>query len=255
METSAVKTSAITETGHAKNLSNFNAVVAAAGSFGSTFNPQRTELTVPEMDSLAGKCDKAIADVSLARASYKIALDARNSAFSPLNKKVTRIMNALKASSTTDNLDKSAREIVRKIQGVRARPKRTEEEKTADKEAGIVYDEVSASQMSYDNRASNFRELVQFLSSIPEYKPNEAEFKVESLKQYSDDLNAKNTAVVAAMVALNNARAARNDLMYKPVTGMVDIALDVKSYLKSVFGPTSLQFKKVSRLEFTKYKN
>jgi hypothetical protein len=56
-------------------------------------------------------------------------------------------------------------------------------------------------------------------------------------------------------MALNNSRAERNELMYKPVNGMVDVALDVKSYVKSIFGTSSLQFKKVSGLEFTKYKN
>jgi hypothetical protein len=109
--------------------------------------------------------------------------------------------------------------------------------------------------MSYDNRVNNFRELVQLLSTVPQYKPNEKELQIESLIQYSDDLKSKNAAVFAAMMTLNNARVARNDLMYKPVTGMVDIALDVKSYLKSIFGATSLQYKKVASLEFTKYKN
>lgn len=255
METSDVKTSAVTETGHAKNLSNFKAIIAAATSFGDTYNPQRIELTVPEISTLADKCESAISDVSLTKAAYKVALDARNSVFEILNKKTTRVINALKACSTTDHLDKSARELARKIQGSRAKQRRSEEEKKADHEAGIMYNEISASQMSYDSRAGHFAELVKFLSSIPQYKPNETEFQVESLKAYSDDLVIKNTAVVNTMVALNNARAARNDLMYKPVMGMVDLALDIKSYLKSVFGPSSLQYKKVGRLDFTKYKN
>ena len=38
-------------------------------------------------------------------------------------------MNALKATDTTEQVDKSARTLVRKIQGIRATPKMTEEEK------------------------------------------------------------------------------------------------------------------------------
>jgi hypothetical protein len=45
-------------------------------------------------------------------------------------------------------LDKSARELVRKIQGTRAKTKRTEEKKKAYTEAGIAYSEITVSQMS-----------------------------------------------------------------------------------------------------------
>lgn len=254
METS-VKVSAAAETGHSKNLANFKTVIVAAESFGDTFNPPNEELSVSGMQNLYERCDKAVLAVSLANAAYKNAVDARNSVFEPLNKFVTRLMNALKASSTTDRIEKNARELARKIQGVRANPRRTEEEKKADAEAGIVHNEISASHMSFDNRSANFRNFVEFMSSVPDYKPNEKEFQVESLRAKAAELKSKNEAVVAAMMAVNNARAVRNELMYKTGTGLADVAADVKSYIKSVFGPTSLQYKKVASLEFTKFKN
>lgn len=247
-----METAQVTETGHAKNLSNFESEITGAISFGEDFNPSKPELTVPEMQKLSSKCGTAILNVSKAKAAYKNALDARNTIFTALNKLCTRIINAMKASATTDHMDKNARELVRKIQGTRAKPRRTEEEKKADAEAGITYSEISASQMSYDSRANNLQELLQLLAGIPEYKPNEKDLQLESLNKYKDDLKTKNAAVFAAIMALNNARAVRNDLMYKPVTGMVDIALDVKSYIKSVFGPSSLQYKRIAGLEFTK---
>lgn len=247
-----MKTMSVTETGHAKNLDNFKTEISSAKSLGTAYNPSKKQLIIAEMESLSEECAAAILDVSTAKSEYKMALDARNSDFLPLNKLTTRLMNALKASATTDHLDKTAREFVRKIQGVRAKPKRTEEEKKADAEAGITYSENSSSQMSYDSRANNFQEFVQFLAGIPEYKPNEKELQVDSLKLMKDELKAVNSAVVAAMMKLNNARAHRNELMYKPVSGMVDVALDVKSYIKSVFGPSSLQYKKIAGLDFIK---
>lgn len=254
MEPTVERTTSVSETGHDKNLSNYKKVIINIISFGGTYLPVRPELTAPEMEKSYEKCEAAVIRVGAAKAAYKKALDARNTVFEPLNKLVTRVINALKASATTDHIDKSARELARKIQGIRATAKRSEEEKKADEEAGIKYNEVSASQLSYENRAGNFRNLVQLLGSIPEYHPNEIELQVKSLIAHSSDLNAKNVAVFEAMAVLNNARAERNDLMYKPVTGMVDIALDVKSYLKSVYGPTSLQYKKVAGLDFTRYK-
>ena len=44
---------------------------------------------------------------------------------------------------------------------------------------------------------------------------------------------------------LSNARISRNDILYKANTGLVDIALDTKTYIKSLYGATSPQYKQV----------
>jgi len=104
--------------------------------------------------------------------------------------------------------------------------------------------------MSYDNRLDNFDKLIQLLSSIPLYTPNEAELKVASLKNLYTDLKTKNTAVINAITPLSNARISRNETLYKADIGLVDTALDVKTYIKSLFGATSPQYKQISKLEF-----
>jgi len=88
------------------------------------------------------------------------------------------------------------------------------------------------------------------LSSIPQYNPNEEELKISTLTALHEDLKAKNTAVVETTTPLSNSRIARNEVMYKPLTGLVDIAFDSKVYIKSVFGLKSPQFKQVSKLSF-----
>ena len=62
-------------------------------------------------------------------------------------------------------------------------------------------------------------------------------------------------AILNAKIPLNNARISRNDTMYKENIGLVDVATDVKTYIKSVFGATSPQYKTVSILKFTNYSN
>ena len=104
--------------------------------------------------------------------------------------------------------------------------------------------------MSYDNRLDNLDKLIKLLASVALYTPNEAELKVTALTALYNDLKAKNAAVVAAITPLSNARISRNDILYKPNTGLVDIALDTKTYIKSLFGATSSQYKQVSKLEF-----
>ena len=96
--------------------------------------------------------------------------------------------------------------------------------------------------------------LVQLLTSIAAYTPNEADLKPAALSALFADMKTKNAAVLAASTPLNNLRIARNALLYTPGTGLVDIAHDTKKYVKSIYGPTSAQYKQVSPIKFTKIK-
>ena len=114
--------------------------------------------------------------------------------------------------------------------------------------------QVSASQMGFNDRIENFDKLITLLSSIPNYTPNEEELKIESLTAYLNDLKSKNAAVLPLEVQLSNARIVRNDIQDRPLTGLIDVALDSKVYIKSVFGASSPQYKQISKLAFVKRK-
>ena len=116
--------------------------------------------------------------------------------------------------------------------------------------AGQAVTEISSSHLSYESRLDNFDKLIKLLASVSLYTPNETDLKVSTLTSLYSDLLAKNAAVIAALAPLSNARIARNEVLYKTNTGLVDIAADTKTYIKSVFGATSQQYKQVSKLAF-----
>jgi len=242
------------ETGHAKNVANFEHLVSYCTGYGATFNPVKATIKLTALSTLLTNAKGAINAVNAALPAYSNAVSAREAAFEPLSKLITRIMNALKAADTTQQVDESAQTLVRKLQGRRASAKLTEEEKKAMAEQGKEQKEISSSQLSYDNRLDNFDKLIKLLTSITQYAPNEADLKVVALTTLLTDLKAKNTAVITATIPLSNARISRNDILYKELSGLVDIAQDVKSYVKSIFGATSPQYKQVSGLEFKRYK-
>ena len=241
------------ETGHAKNVANFEKLVAETSAFGTAFNPSKAALKLAELNTQLVTARAAVAAVNSAEPAYKNAVSARDAAFAPLGKLITRINNALKASDTTTQEDESALTLVRKLQGRRATAKKTEDEKKAAAAEGKEIVEISSSQMSFDSRLENFDRLIKLLSSIPAYTPNEADLKVEALTALYNDLKAKNMAVINAETPLSTARIARNEVLYKQNTGIVDISVDVKNYVKSVFGATSPQYKLISNLKFTSY--
>ena len=104
--------------------------------------------------------------------------------------------------------------------------------------------------MSYDSRLDSFDKLIKLLTSITLYAPNEADLKVTALTTLYNDLKTKNTAVLTATTPLSNARISRNDILYKENVGLIDIAFDTKTYIKSIYGATSPQYKQVSKLQF-----
>jgi hypothetical protein len=240
------------ETGHPINVANFELIVTDVTSYGATYNPSKASLKVAALSTLLTTSKNAVNAVSAAEPAHKLAKNARDAAFKPLSQLVTKVINALKATDTTVQVDETAQTLVRKLQGRRATPKKTEEQKKVAAEAGNEIVEISSSQMSFDNRIDNFDKLIKLLTSVSFYAPNEAELKVPALTAVLTDLKAKNLAVITVEVPLSNARIARNDVLYKPNLGMVDVALDVKTYVKSLFGATSPQYKKISKIKFTK---
>ena len=239
------------ETGHAKNVANFDELISFVTGYRESYNPSKATIKLDALKALSDHAKTSINAVSSMEPAYKSAVAAREVVFIPLSKLTTRIMNSIKATDTTVQVDENARTLVRKIQGVRATAKKTEDEKKALAEKGKEVVVISTSQMSYDNRLDNFFKLIQLLSSVPEYSPNEKELKIEHLNTILDDLKAKNAAVVESYIPLSNARIRRNDLLYKENTGLYDVAMDVKNYIKSVFGATSPQYKQVSKIKFT----
>ena len=239
-----------TETGHAKNVSNFESLISFVKGYGTTYNPTKDAIKVTALEAILVNSKQAIVGIDNALPAYTNAVSARESAFAPLGKLITRVNSAIKATDTTENVDESVKTLVRKLQGTRASAKISDEEKAALEAEGKEVNQISSSQMGYDNRLENFYKLIMLLKSIPQYNPNELEFKIATLTALYEDLKQKNSDVVDTTTPLSNARIARNNAMYKPLTGLVDCANDAKMYIKSVFGPSSPQYKQVSKLEF-----
>jgi len=238
------------ESSHAKNVANFESLISAINGLGAIYNPSKSSLAVGELTKLSKSADDTVNQVNYALGRYKLAVAARAKAFSPLSKLSTRIINALRASDTKQQVDDVAKSLVRKIQGQRATPKLSEEKKATLLAEGKVKKEVSSSQMGFDNRIDSLDKLIQLLGAISQYSPNEVELQLSTLETYYHTLKTTNNDVRELETQLSNARLLRNEILYKPNTGLVDTAIAVKMYLKSVFGTNNPKYKQISGLKF-----
>lgn len=240
----------INETGHAMNVANLFKLVTYCEAYGSRYNPSNPNLKIPYLRELGANSKSLSGVVNELLAPYNAAHNERALAFKPLSPLATRLLNAIKASTTNRKVDDNIKTYVRKIKGERASAKTV-----VVKVEGVVPtdapNEQSSSQLDFNNRLNNLDILIKQLAFIPQYAPNEQELQVGSLQNMYNDLSAKNNAAVDVQVKIDNARLNRNKVMYAPLTGLVDVALDVKTYVKSVFGPTSAEYKQISKLKFS----
>ncbi|MCY1720250.1 hypothetical protein OU798_07840 [Prolixibacteraceae bacterium Z1-6] len=240
------------ETGHAINVAHFNDLISFVTGYGTTYNPSNAALSLPALQTLATSAGNSIAAINVAVAPYNTAVAAREVMYAPLSKLVTRVMSFLKASGVSQQVYDSVNTVARKIKGGRASAKVAPAVPTGDETTAGEVKQVSASQMSYDSREENFAKFIQLLIAIPEYAPNEVELQTATLTELSTGLKEKNDAVINAEVPLSNARIQRNEVLYTSTTGLCDIALTVKNYIKAIFGATSPQYRQISKLTFKK---
>ena len=238
------------ETGHAKNVANFEELVTYAVSYNQEYNPSRESLRVDALQRLLVSAKHCLTDYNIALSPFKMAVAERETAFEPLNKFTTRLVNALKATDTSTQMDNTVQSIARKIKGERATPKKKVMAVQQGETADVIEKEISVAQTSYNNRLENFSKLFVQLQNIPQFKPNEVELQPKAIKAFYDNMVEKNNAARRTAVALSNARIARNKVLYEPITGMLDIAFDTKVYIKSLYGARSPQYKQVGGIQF-----
>jgi hypothetical protein len=240
------------ETGHHKNVSSFESLVSSAQGFGTNYNPSKTSLKLPALQTQLASVKLNITSVTNTSVAFNNAVNARQIAFNGIQKLSTRLVNALDVSNASDALVKDAKTVNAKVQGSKLTKADAGIAKTIDPNAPIVDTPktISSSQRSYDSLIEHFSKIIAILSTEPTYLPNENDLKVATLNTQLTNLKNVNSAVTNAYTTVSNARIARNLSLYNPTNGLCATAKEVKAYVKSVFGATSPQYKQISGLEF-----
>jgi hypothetical protein len=243
-----------TERGHAKNVATFEDLISFCIGYGTAYNPGNANITIA---GLQAKQASALADL-LAVKTTKQALDnatnEREILFADFRKFSTQIVSTLKSFSVTQQTIDDANVILRKIRGKRANGGKEKVKPGTEPPVGPDDNSISVSQQSYDSVIDHMGKLVELITAQPVYTPNEPTLTVAGLNTLLGNMQTSNTAVINATTAFSNARIARDKSIYDPVTGVVKYALEVKNYVKGLFGASSPQYKQVSKLQFVSRK-
>ena len=242
----------VNETGHAKNLANFQDLIAFCASY-PTYNPSSAALTVAGLNTKYTDARTALNGVIAAQTTFNNAVNVRMAAFEGLKPLATRVVSAFEACGAEAEKVKDAKSINKKLQGTRASKK--EDPAPVNPGDPVPADNtISASQQSYDQQMEHFARLINLLTTTAAYAPNETDINLTALATKLGQMQTTNSAVSTTYTAWSNSRIARNAELYDELTGLVATAISAKKYVKSVFGGSSPQYEQVNSLAFKTFK-
>jgi len=248
----------LNESSHMVNIENFSLLIEMVKEFDTLYVPVKTNLKIVNLEKLLNDAKNSMTKYRDAFNAFSVAIDVRQDLFNPIAKLTTRVLASFAVCDTEKSKINDLKSIVRKIQGIRVSPieKIIQEEINAqDKKndtAASQANTISASQMGYNNRLNSFLLLVSFLKGQPAYVPAETDINITGLTDYAKKLENSNNARMKAYALVNTTRTVRNKVMYASNIGLYDVAADVKKYVKSVFGATSREYLKISKVVFRK---
>jgi hypothetical protein len=234
------------EVGHNKNAANFNTLAQILQEMGTLYNPTNPDIKRTNLEPVQTAIANAINTLNAKKPLYTNAVANREIATTLLGKTTSKILNSFKSLNVSATDKENLTSMVKKIRGDK---KRTKVNPDTTESSSI-----STSQMSYDSRIANLDALIGFINTHPEYNPNEEDIKITALETYNEQLKTLTQTVNAAGNALITARKHRNNILYKNSNNILDMAKEIKAYLKSLGDDGKPYYQAAIRLKFVKVK-
>jgi len=236
----------MTETGIIPNIDRFGILISACQGYGTRYNPSNNKIKIPALQTVQTNALQAIQDINDLAAPRDTVINARFLLFQQLPLYVTRVISALIASENVEKVTiADAMVLVRKIRGERKSKKILSPSPQDPKQ-------ISASQHSYGNQVEFFAEFITFVVYQSVYQPNETELLEPALRDFETQLREANKECVDVNTPWLNALIARDVILYAPKTGLVDLALATKKYVKSVNAISPDEYAQIASLKFTR---
>jgi hypothetical protein len=237
------------ETGHYKNVANFQALLQQCTLLQTAYKPSRSEMSINAMQLKLAQAKDLQERLAAAETTLSATVSLRAAAYAALPKLATRVMNALEFSNPGSPFAKTARHFLGKLRGARL-THHAASPAGGPEGAAAVPQSVSVSQGSFDAQVQHFARIVEAAAQEQAYQPNEPELTLESLHSVTGNLSGLNAQVVDMAYKRHMLQTERDQVLYDAHIGIVAAAASVKKYLKMVFGAQSRELKAATALAF-----
>jgi len=234
---------------HVKIVEAFEGFAGFCSGLGGKYKPGEENLQLTALASLLAKTKAALHQVDDRKSRLDLAQSHRTLVFQDLAKRTRQVLDSLASSGVSDYVVQDARHYGRQILGYRATARPVATEPAADVANGEPKTR-SVLQLAHVSRVQTFGRLLQLVEKVPQYRPAEDALKVASLKAFLTTLHESNAAVQQAQEAYAQALRTRNEVMYLGPRSLVTTARRVKTYLRSLFGHASQEYRTLTGLQF-----
>jgi len=230
------------ETGHAINISNFKLLIDRCSVI-PNYNPSNSDITIPNLTNSWTIGDTAHQNFTTLLQGTKNPINAREILFKPVNEVTTQSLNYFESTKASKQVKKDAKGLADRIRGFNVKIP-----KLADGSPDPDY--VSQSHQSYIQKQDAFKQLLDLYASDPNYAPNEIELNLATLQALNTNMKSSNDNMGVILAPVISARVIRNNKLYEPETGLLDLAEACKDYViglvkyKNARPITSIRFRR-----------
>lgn len=242
----------MSETGHAKNVANFETVTIALTAVGADYDPPQPLIFLPALQTHLGESKSSLLLKSQTAAAKTLAVDNREAEYKDIGKYANNVGRAAAVNINDAAFNEDMKSITRLLNGKRAGDAPVDDPATPNVDESQAAHSVS--HLSYDNIESNWGKMVTLVETKNTYKVNEPEFKLETLQAKHAALQTTNNAAKAAYIADDNALEQRDEKLYDDETGILKRVELIKTYIEYRFGKQSAIYKQINALKFKKVK-
>lgn len=239
------------EKGHAKNVANFSKLIEVCKGFGAAYNPSKAAIKIANLEAKLLSCNADLENLNEKKQAESTLRNSRKAAFANRKKLATKLLAAVKSSDASSENVEDAISINKKIQGERISEKPAANP-TTEGATATTQNTISTAQQSYTNIVEHYKKYKTLLASLgTAYAPNETELQIATITTTITNWESLNNQVNVAETASKNALIKRDKNLYADKTGIPDVALAAKEYVKSLFGAGSPEHKLVTKISFS----
>jgi hypothetical protein len=238
------------ESGHAKNVANFEQVIIILTALGMVYNPGQALILLAALQTKLIEAKAVLAAVDTAEAEKRLRVNDIQAEEAELGKFMVNIKRTVEVELNDPAFTAEIQSIIN-----RSRPK--------SRDTGLIDDPLtpedesrtahSMSQSSRDNQIAGLADIIALLRLRIDFKTNDAEYTLAAIEARFDALTAKNNAAKASNANLGNALDARDAVLYDEETGIIKLVKLIKNQLAVKPGRESTAYQQINALEFRKY--
>lgn len=237
------------ETGHNKNVANFEQVIIILTALGTIYNPSQALILLAALQTKLDEAKAAMAAVDTAEAEKRLKVNDIQAEEADLDQFMVNIKRTVEVELNDPAFTAEIQSMLN-----RSRPK--------GRDTGVPDDPLtpedesrthhSLSQTSRDNRIATLGDILALLE-VRNFTTTDKDYDLAAITAKHAALVAKNNAAKAAFAALGNAMDARDAILYDEETGIIKLVKLIKTQLAKNPGRNSTAYQQIAALEFRTY--